>query len=407
MRFRQASLSVIVVTVFIDMLGIGIVYPILPKLIEEMTGGQTAHASTIYGMIVGIYYLTNFLASPLLGSLSDRFGRRPIILVSLAALGVDYVIMALAPNIWWLAAGRFFAGALGATITASSAYVADVTPPERRAQNFGLIGAAFGVGFIAGPLIGGVLGEYGSRLPFVAAACLSIANCIYGWLILPESLKPQNRRPLRASDANPVGALLAVAAYPVVGSLLVVSALSNLAERGLESTWVLFSSYRFGWGPLDVGLSFAAVGILVAVVQGGLIRVVIPWLGERRTLLIGLAAAAISFCLYAFATEGWMVYAIMVFHIIGWGCSGPAVQALCSRALPADRQGLVQGVLMSIATATGIVATSLFAWFIGPDAPIVFPGVSFMLGAILFLLSLIFALRRPESRGVPAAAGSA
>ena len=409
MKLRQASLAVILVTVFIDMVGIGIVFPVLPKLIEGMMGGEIAGASSFYGLLVGVYYLVNFLASPALGALSDAVGRRPVILVSLAALGIDYVILALAPNLWWLVAGRIIAGLFGATFGAANAYVADISVPEQRAQNFGMVGAAFGVGFIAGPMLGGLLGEVGPRLPFVVAACLSLANCLFGLFALPESLKPENRRPLRFREANPVGAFVKMAAYPALASLMLVAVFANLAERGLESSWVLFASYRFGWGPIEVGASLAAVGVLVAGVQGGLIRLIIPRLGEWRTLVMGLVVAAISFGLYAFATEGWMIYPIMVFHIVGWGCSGPAIAALASRAVPANEQGLVQGVLMAIATATGIVgspaAAMLFGYFISAKAPFVFPGAPFAVGALFFLLALLFALRTPENRRV--AAGSA
>lgn len=404
LKLRQASLAVIFTTVFIDMVGIGIVFPIMPKLIEEMMGGEVSTASSYYGLLVGLYYFANFLASPALGALSDSIGRRPVILASLAALGIDYVILALAPNLWWLVAGRLIAGVLGATFTAANAYVADISPPEERAQNFGLMGAAFGVGFIAGPLIGGVLGEIGPRVPFVAAASLSLVNCLFGIFVLPESLKPENRRPFSFTEANPVGAFLKAAAYPAVASLIVVAVLANLAERGLESTWVLFTGYRYGWGPFEIGISLAAVGVLVAIVQGGLIRVIVPRLGEWRTLVLGLVVAAISFFLYAFATEGWMVYAIMVFHILGWGCSGPAIQALCSKAVPDNEQGLVQGVLMAIATATGIVgspvAAMLFAYFISPAAPFIFPGAAFAVGGLLFLAAVLFVRRKPEDSRV-------
>ena len=408
MKLRQASLAVILTTVFIDMVGIGIVFPVLPKLIEGMMSGEVASASSFYGILVGIYYLANFLVSPALGALSDSVGRRPVILVSLAALGVDYVILALAPNLWWLVAGRLIAGLLGATFTAANAYIADISPPEKRAQNFGLVGAAFGVGFIAGPMLGGFLGEYGARLPFVVAACLSLINCLFGIFVLPESLKPENRRRFRWREANPVGAFVKVSVYPAVMALIVVAILANLAERGLEATWVLFTTYRYGWGPFDVGVSLAAVGVLIAIVQGGLIRIIVPRLGEWRTLVIGLIVAAISFVLYAFATEGWMLYAIMVFHILGWGCSGPALQALCSKAVPDNEQGLVQGVLMALATATGIVGSPLsaiiFGYFISPAAPFIFPGAAFFVGGLLFAIALFFVPRKPEDKAV--AAGS-
>jgi DHA1 family tetracycline resistance protein-like MFS transporter len=405
-KFRQASLAVILGTVFIDMVGLGIVFPVLPKLIEEMMGGETAGASSFYGLLVGVYYLVNFLASPALGALSDSVGRRPVILVSLAALGIDYVILALAPNLWWLVAGRVIAGLFGATFSAANAYVADISAPERRAQNFGMVGAAFGIGFIAGPMLGGLLGEVGPRLPFIVAACLSLANCLFGLFALPESLKPENRRPFRFGEANPVGAFMKVAVYPALATLMLVAVFANLAQRGLEASWVLFTSYRFDWGPIEVGASLAAVGVLIAGVQGGLIRFVIPRLGEWRTLIMGLGFSAVSFVLYAFATEGWMVYLIMVLHIVGWGCSGPAIAALASQAVPANEQGLVQGVLMAIATVTGVVgspaAALLFGYFISLDAPFVFPGAPFAVGAVLFLLALLFALRTPENRRVTA-----
>lgn len=413
MKIRQASLAVIVFTVFIDMVGMGIALPILPRLIEEMLGGAASRASLFYGVLVGIYCLMNFVASPMLGALSDAVGRRPVILISLAALGIDYVILALAPNLWWLVGARVLAGALGATYTAAAAYIADISPPEKRAQGFGLMGVAFGIGFIAGPVIGGLLGEIGPRLPFFAAAGLSLVNCLFGIFVLPESLKPENRRPFDLRRANPLAAFVKAARYPVVGSLIAIAILTNFAERGMEATWVLYTGYRYHWGPLDVGLSLAFIGLLVAAVQGGLIRVLVPYLGEWRTLILGLIAAAGSFTLYAFATDGWMAYIIIVCHIVGWGCCGPTIQGLASKAVPASEQGVVQGVFMAIATASGIVAApvsaALFAWFIRPDASFVFPGMSFILGASLFALALLFVRRRPEVGGVavvsPAGAG--
>lgn len=407
MKLRQASLAVVLFTVFVDIVGAGIVYPVMPRLVAEMTGGDVARASAFYGFLVGVYCLANFVASPALGALSDFVGRRPVLLVSLAALGIDYVILSLAPNLWWLVAGRALAGLFGATYAAAAAYIADISPPEKRAQNFGLIGAAFGIGFIAGPAIGGVLGEVGPRLPFVAAAGLSLVNCLVGFFVLEESLGAANRRRLRLRDANPLGAFLKAAAYPAVGSLIAIAVLTNFAERGMESIWVLYTGYRYAWGPFEVGLSLAFVGLLVALVQGGLIRVVVPALGEWRTLTISLLLATLAFTLYAFATAGWMVYAIIVLHIVGWGCAGPTIQALASKAVPANAQGLVQGVFMGIATAVGIVgaplSAGLFAYFVRPDAPFLFPGAPFILGAALFLLSLAF-VRRRQARPVAAAA---
>src|SRR5882724_618228 len=253
LKFRQATLLVIVFTVFIDMVGTGIALPILPRLIEGMMSGAASRASVFYGALVGIYCLMNFIGSPILGALSDSVGRRPVILISLAALGIDYVILALAPNLWWLVAARVLAGALGATYTAAAAYIADISPPERRAENFGLMGVAFGIGFIAGPVIGGLLGEIGPRLPFVAAAGLSLVNCLFGIFVLPESLRPENRRPFSLRRANPIAAFVKAAKYPVVGSLIAIAILTNFAERGMEATWVLYTAYRYHWGPFEVG----------------------------------------------------------------------------------------------------------------------------------------------------------
>ncbi len=400
MKLRQASLAVILVTVFIDIVGMGMVYPILPRLVAEMLHGEVANASAFYGILVAIYCLMNFLASPTLGALSDAIGRRPVIFISLAGLGIDYLILALAPNLWWLVAARALAGMLSATYTAAAGYIADISPPEKRAQNFGMIGVAFGIGFIVGPLVGGLLGEIGPRVPFVVAAGFSLVNCLFGVFVVPESLRPENRRRFTFRDANPLGAFMKVAAYPALVPLLAVAILTNFAERGMESVGVLYTAYRFGWGPFQVGVSLAFVGFLVAIVQGGLIRIVVPRFGEWRTLVLSLVAATFAFVLYAFVTEAWMAYAVMVLHIVGWGCAGPAIQALASKAVPANEQGLVQGVFMAIATSVGVVSApvsaGLFAWFIRPDAPFLFPGASFMLGASLFFVALLFVRRAPE-----------
>jgi DHA1 family tetracycline resistance protein-like MFS transporter len=394
---RQASLAVIFVTVVIDVIGIGLVFPIVPKLVEEILGGKTASAAMVYGWLIATYSLMQFVFSPVMGALSDRFGRRPILLISLFGLALDYLILTFADSILWLIAARLVGGALSASISTASAYIADVSPPEKRAQSFALIGVAFGIGFIVGPFVGGVLGEHGARLPFIAGIVLSLAAAVFAFFFLPESLKPENRRAFHLKDANPIGAFAIITRYPSVLALVSSFVLANLAERMLESIWVLYAGYRFSWGPAEVGTSLAAVGVLFVISQGFIVRLVVPRLGEWRVITFGLIFGAVAFVLYGFATEGWMMYAIAVLHILGWSTAGPAIQSLATKAVPADEQGLLQGVINSVVTATGIIgapiAASAFGYFIGPHAPFIFPGISFIIGAALFLGALLITLR--------------
>ncbi len=410
MRVRQASLAIIFTTLLIDIAGIGLVLPVLPKLVEELTGGDVAAASRAYGWLVAAYAAMQFVFGPILGGLSDRFGRRPVILTSMAGLGVAYVFLALAPSVFWLFVGRLVAGVLGATYSAAGAYIADISPPEKRAQHFGLIGVAFGFGFIIGPLVGGWLGEIGPRAPFIAAAALSVANMTLGFFFLPESLRDDLRRPFRLRDANPFRAFAIAFSYPVVRTLVVVLVLANLANRIMESNWVLYTGYRFGWGPAAVGASLAVVGLLTAIVQGGLIRRLVKRYGEWRLVTFGLAAGAVAFVLWGFAGAGWMMYPIMVIYAFGWGPAGPSMQALATRAVPANEQGVLQGALGGLLTATSAVGppvgAHLFAAFIAPGASLQLPGVAFLLGALLFAAALAFLLRRSPASGAatPAAA---
>jgi DHA1 family tetracycline resistance protein-like MFS transporter len=397
-RSERTSLAVVFVTLVIDTLGIGLMWPVLPMLVRELSGGNLASASSVYGWLVALYSLMQFGFGPALGALSDRFGRRPIMLLSLFGLGIDYLILAFAPDLWWVAGARIVGGVMGASISTCYAYVADITPAERRAQNFGVLGVAIGVGFVAGPFLGGVLGEYGSRVPFFAAIGVTAVAFVFAYSFLPESLSLENRRPFRLAEANPIGAVRFFARYPAIVALVVVVVLGNLGERLLESNWVLYSAYRYGWGPADVGISLAFFGVLFAIVQGGVVRVVVPRLGERRTLIMGLAVGAASLLLFGFASQGWMIYAVLVPYVLGWGNAGPAIQALLTRAVSPSEQGLLQGALASLTTATGVIAppvgAGLFAFFIGPDTPIRFPGVAFVLGAVLFLIGLWLSSRR-------------
>lgn len=399
---RQAALPFILVTVLLDMLGIGLILPVLPKLVTSMYGASISAGSGVFGLFAASYALMQFLFAPVLGNLSDTYGRRPIILLSLAGAGLDYLLMSLAPSLSWLFVGRIISGITGANITAANAYIADVSPPEQRARNFGLIGACFGVGFILGPALGGVLGTYGLRTPFMAAAALTLCNALYGWLVLPESHPRERRRPFAWSRTNPLASLRALGQYPVVLGLTATIALDRLAHDSLPSTWVLYTTYRFNWSELDVGMSLATVGIMSIVVSGGLTGFLVGRWGDRRSLIIGLVINSISFLLYGIAPQGWMMYAIIVAGSVG-GIAGPAMQALITKMIPATEQGAVQGALSSIRGMTEImgplIATNLFGYFTSPSAPVQVPGAAFLASAFMVAIGAALAVRsaRPAS----------
>lgn len=393
---RKAAIGFVFITLFLDILGIGLIIPILPRLVEEFQGGDVAAAAHTVGWLAALYSLMQFLFAPVLGSLSDRYGRRPVILASLFGSGLDYLLLAFAPNLAWFFVGRIISGITGANITAASAYIADVSPPEKRAANFGMIGAAFGLGFIAGPALGGILGDVGLRVPFMVAAALTLVNWLYGVFVLPESLSPDRRGTFSWTRANPVGSLLALRRFPLVLGLAGTFFLLNVAQYGLHSTWVLYTGYRYQWTPRQVGWSLAVVGIMAAIVQGGLTRRIIPRLGETKSLTLGLLISAIGMVGYGLATEGWMIYAILVAASFG-GIAGPAAQGLVSRSTPDNQQGAVQGALASLGSVAGVVAppvaTGLFGWFIGPTAPAPLPGAPFFFGASLMILAMLLAMR--------------
>jgi DHA1 family tetracycline resistance protein-like MFS transporter len=407
---RKPALGFIFVTLFLDILGIGLIVPILPKLIQEFEGGNISAASHIYGSLAALYCLMQFLCAPAIGSLSDRYGRRPVILTSLMGSGLDYLLLAWAPSLPWFFLGRIIAGVTGANITAASAYIADVSPPEKRAANFGLVGAAFGLGFIAGPALGGVLGTYGLRVPFYAAAGLTFVNWLYGMFVLPESLSKENRRAFDWSRANPVGSFVALKRHPAVWGLTETYFLMQLAHQVFPSTWVLYTGHRYHWTPKQVGLSLAAVGVMAAIVQGGLARKIIPFLGERRAIVIGLLNAVIFFTCYGLAEQGWMIYGLIVAGSI---CSVamPAIQGLISRSVSANEQGGVQGALSSLASLTGILGpplyTGLFGYFVGNNAPAYVPGAAFFCGATLMLIALLLVVRSFQKNPVDTPAKSA
>jgi DHA1 family tetracycline resistance protein-like MFS transporter len=397
LRNRPASTAVVLAVVYVDMLGIGLAYPILPKLIQHFEHGSVSRASYIFGAFAALFSVAQFVCAPLIGVLSDRFGRRWVILPALVGSGLAYLVTAFAPSLAVLAVARVIAGMFGGSYSTAGAYLADITPPEKRAQSFGLIGAAFGFGFITGPALGGLLGGIDLHLPFLVAAILCFIDAAFGFFVLPESLDAAHRKPFSWGRANPVGALREVGRYGSVLGLMAVYLLATFANRVSEMTWVLFTSYRFHWSSFEIGLSLAMVGVMFVVGQGGLVRVIVPRLGERRAILLGLCVAVIGMLAYAFVSQGWMVYPLMVLGMLGWTTAQPAVQGLMSRSVPPNEQGLLQGAISSLMNLTSIAGppiwTSLFGYFVSPAAPFIFPGAAFLASAVVFAIALVLALR--------------
>jgi DHA1 family tetracycline resistance protein-like MFS transporter len=393
---RQAALGFIFITLLIDITGFGIIIPVLPKLLEHLIHGNLSDAARYGGWMTFAYSIMQFLFAPVLGNLSDKYGRRPILLGSLMGFAIDYTFLAFAPTVWWLFVGRIIAGITGASFTTASAYIADISEPEKRAQNFGIIGAAFGIGFIIGPVLGGVLGQYSTKLPFLAAAGLALINAIYGFFILPESLALEYRRPFEWKRANPIGSLMQLKKYPAVSGLIASLVLIYIAAHAVQSTWTFFTMSRFGWTESLVGYSLGLVGLLSGLVQGLLIRVTIPKLGQKKSIVVGLALYSIALFLFAFATQSWMMFAILIPYCLG-GIAGPALQGLISTQIPPNEQGELQGGLTSLMSVTSIIGpplmTTLFAWFTSKSAPVHFPGAPFLMGAVLMLSSTLLAIR--------------
>lgn len=393
---RSAAIIFIFITVLIDVIGIGIIIPIIPVLIQELTGGNISESSSYAALLLLAYSSMQFLFSPVIGGLSDQFGRRPVLLVSLLGFGIDYIFLALAPTIGWLFVGRIIAGITGASFSTASAYIADVSPPEKRAQNFGLIGAAFGLGFIIGPTLGGLLGEYGSRIPFWVSAGLSLVNWLYGYFVLPESLPLENRRKFNIKRANPVGSLLALKKYPMIIALVASLFLVTVGSFALQGTWTFYTMEKFRWSEWQVGLSLGFVGLMVAIVQGGLIRVIIPKLGQERALFVGLIITSFGLMAFGFASASWMMYAIMVPFALG-GIANPAFQGIISSQVEASEQGELQGALASLNSVAAIIGQPLMLWlfrsFTAKDAPVYFPGAPFVVGAVLTIISIFLTMR--------------
>ncbi len=393
---RKAALQFIFITLVLDIVGIGIVIPVLPQLVEEVSGLAKDQTSYVYGILATLYSVMQFLFAPILGSLSDRFGRRPVILIALFGAGLDYFLLAWAPTLGWLFLGRILAGITAANISAATAYIADVSPPEKRAANFGMVGAAFGIGFVLGPLLGGWLGDYGLRIPFIVAGAVTLVNCLYGVFVLPESIKDENRRKFSWKRANPVGALLHLRKYANVLGLTCAYFLYMVSHTVFPACWVLYTGFKFGWGPREVGFSLAYVGVMAVVIQGGVTRRVIPKFGEKRTAITCLLVNTVAYVLYGIAPDAWVIYVIITIGAIG-GMSTPALQGMISKSVRDDEQGSLQGCLSSLNSVSSIIgiplATGLFGFFISKDAPIELPSAPFFSAALLAIAAAIIAAK--------------
>ncbi len=393
---KKAALGFIFATLLIDIIGLAIIIPVIPALIAKLINGSISDASSYAGWLTAAYASMQFLFSPLIGNLSDKFGRRPVLLCSLIGFSIDYAFSAFAPTIGWLFVGRIIAGITGASFTTASAYIADVSTPEKRAQNFGMIGVAFGLGFIIGPVIGGILGKYNIHYPFIAASVLALLNAAYGYFILPESLAPEKRRPLELKKINPLTSLFQLKKYDAVFGLAISLFLVYFAAQAVQTVWTFYTMAKFNWNEDIVGYSLGAVGLLIAIVQGGLTRIILPKLGQERSIWVGLLLYAGGLVLFAFATKGWMMFAFLVPYCLG-GIAGPALQGYMSTSVPDNEQGNLQGGLTSLMSLSSIIGplvmTSSFYYFTTPNRFFHFPGAPFVIGAICMLLSTILAVR--------------
>jgi len=396
---RRAAVLFILITVLLDMLSFGIIIPVLPKLVEDFLSGDTARAAAMYGFMNTTWAVMQFFGSPIQGALSDRYGRRPVVLLSNAGLGLDYILMALAPTVGWLFVGRAISGLASSSFSTAGAYIADVTAPEERAAAFGKIGMVFGLGFVFGPALGGWLGSFDPRLPFWGAAALSLLNAGYGFFVLPESLPPQSRMAFGWRRANPVGSLVLLRSDHELFGLAAVAFLGYLAHAVLPSTAVLYMGYRYGWGTASVGLMLAGVGVAAMIVQGGLIRPITARFGERATLLAGSLSGAAGFFMYGVAPEGW-IFCLGIPIMAFWGLAGPATQALMSRRVSLSEQGQLQGAIASINGVAGLLGptlfTQVFAHFIGPAALGHLPGAPFLLASLLLVSAGTIAWRTTD-----------
>lgn len=405
------ALAFIFTTMLIDTIGLGIIIPIAPKIIASLVAHGANDQATLSdaarygGWLMFVFAGMQFFFAPMIGNLSDRFGRRPVLIASLIALAVDYTITGLAPTIWWLFVGRTLSGIAGATFPTVNAYIADVSPPEKRAANFGLTGAAFGIGFVIGPVLGGLIGQFGERLPFFVSAGIALANALFGLVVLRESLPPERQRKFELWRANPIGSLAAISRYPMLIGLFGVVILMRLAHDANPSIFTYYTMYKFHWTMLDVSISLTVVGLLIAGSSGFLPRLLVPHIGETNAVYLGLAFEAIGFIGYALSVSGWMMYVWMIPATIST-IANPALTAIQSRQVPANEQGELQGALSCVGSLTSIAApvllTNLFGYFTEPHAPVYFPGAAFFAAGIFALLAaLVFAASQARLRAAP------
>jgi len=391
---RKAAINFIFITLLIDVMGWGLIIPVMPDLISQLKNIPVNEASPYGAWLLSAYAVTQFLFAPVIGNLSDKYGRRPVLLCSLIGFGIDYLFLALAPSYGWLFIGRIIAGITGASFTTASAYIADVSTAETRAKNFGMIGAAFGLGFIIGPALGGLLAGWGIRAPFYAAAVLCLLNTLYGYFVLPESLSEEHRREFHWKRASPFGSLLLFKRYPVIGRLAISFFLIYMAAQSVQANWNFFTIYRFHWSEKMVGISLAVVGLLVGSVQAGLTRVINPRLGNERSIYLGLLLYSLGLVMFAFATEGWMMFAFLIPYCLG-GIAGPSLQSVLAGHVPPNEQGELQGALTSLMSLTTILGpllmNNLFKFFTTGKDHIHFPGAPFLLGAMFMVGSIIVA----------------
>lgn len=394
---KNAAISFIFITLLIDVMGWGLIIPVMADLIAVLKKIPVNEASTYGALLLSIFAVTQFLFAPVIGNLSDKYGRRPVLLFSLLGFGIDYIILALAPAYGWLFIGRIIAGITGASFTTATAYIADISTDETsRAKNFGMIGAAFGLGFVLGPALGALLATWGIRAPFYAAAALCLLNCLYGYFFLPESLSKDNRRAFDWKRANPFGSLRFLTKHPEIGGLAISFFLIYLGAQAVQGNWNFFTIYRFNWSEKMVGISLAVVGVLVGAVQAGLTRVINPRIGNEKSIYLGLSLYTLGLVLFAFASQGWMMFAFLVPYCLG-GICGPSLQSVISGHVPGNQQGELQGALTSLMSLTTIIGplmmNSAFAFFTTDKAPFHFPGIHFLIGAVCMLLSVIIAYK--------------
>ena len=396
----NASLIIVLITVMINMMGVGLSWPILPALIKELSGGTVSETAAIYGVMAVVYSLMQFVFAPLLGGLSDRFGRKPVMLIALTALGLDNILLALAPSVEWVIFGRMVGGALASSMSIANAYVADVTTKENRAAGFGLIGAAFGVGFIIGPIAGGLLGEMDLRLPFYCAAGLSLLNVVFGIFMLRETHPLEKRSKKSLALSNPLSSISWLAKNNILLMLGLALFFATTMERGMESIWVLFTQEQYGWGMKEAGYSLALVGICFVFVQGFLVARVVKRFGEMKVMVFGMTSSAFLYSILSFNTIGAVGFWGIVPHIIGWGCATPALQAMASHQIDDSEQGYLQGALTGVSGLSAIIgpaiATAMFSFFTSNGTPVYFPGAFFLFGSLFFLLAAGFGSRAKQ-----------